>query len=333
MSNNKLYEKITERIIALMEQGHIPWQLPWQAFDRSPRNLVSGHHYTGGNLFFLLFYGLVMGYESPYWLTYRQLEKATDGRGYVRKGEHGVTCIRVSVMPPKVEIDEATGEKVEVRPAYKRAFPFTLFNVEQCMLRAVVTLDALPAIEQPTDLITRRVFKAEDQPLPYPTFEGELNLDWEPIDKAEEILDNMPNPPVVEHGAPGAYYHRVEDVIHLPEIEACWSEDSYYKTRFHETVHATGHADRLNREAVAGTDRVVFGSDDYSEEEMVAEFGAAFLCGVAHIDNEDNQRNSAAYIQHWIGKLRDDPSLLVKAASKAQEAANYILGVSDDEES
>jgi len=67
-----------------------------------------------------------------------------------------------------------------------------------------------------------------------------------------------------------------------------------------------------------------FGSDNYSKEELVAEMGAAMLCGVAGIDSQTLD-NSAAYLQTWINKLKSDSRLIVSAASQAQKAADCIL--------
>ena len=68
-----------------------------------------------------------------------------------------------------------------------------------------------------------------------------------------------------------------------------------------------------------------FGSEDYSKEELIAEMGAAMLCGVAGIESR-TLGNSAAYLQTWINKLKSDSRLIVSAASQAQKAADYILG-------
>ena len=69
-----------------------------------------------------------------------------------------------------------------------------------------------------------------------------------------------------------------------------------------------------------------FGDTNYSKEELVAEMGAAFLCGVSGIDNHTTD-SSTAYIQGWLSVLKDDKRLLIHAASQAQRAADFILGV------
>ena len=67
-----------------------------------------------------------------------------------------------------------------------------------------------------------------------------------------------------------------------------------------------------------------FGSQEYSQEELVAEMGAAYLCGICEIQQETIQ-NNAAYIKSWIRTFKDDPKVLVMAAAQSQNAVNYII--------
>ena len=67
-----------------------------------------------------------------------------------------------------------------------------------------------------------------------------------------------------------------------------------------------------------------YGSGDYSREELVAEMGAAFLCGEAGIFDR-TVNNSAAYLQGWLSALDNDRSLIITSAAQAQKAADYIL--------
>jgi antirestriction protein ArdC len=86
-------------------------------------------------------------------------------------------------------------------------------------------------------------------------------------------------------------------------------------------THATGHEKRLNRKTLM--DLCPFGSTNYSKEELCAEMGAAYLCGIAGIENRTID-NSAAYINGWLSKSRRDPKVLVHAAAQAQRAVDYI---------
>jgi antirestriction protein ArdC len=87
-------------------------------------------------------------------------------------------------------------------------------------------------------------------------------------------------------------------------------------------VHSTGHSNRLARHEKIKNHK--FGSQDYSQEELVAEMGAAYLCGLTDLEQETIQ-NNAAYIKSWIRTFNDDPKVLVLAAAQAQKAVDYIL--------
>ena len=89
--------------------------------------------------------------------------------------------------------------------------------------------------------------------------------------------------------------------------------------RYRHKTHWTGHPKRLNRKL-----STVFGSSDYSFEELVAEIGGAFLSG--HIGYEYDTRH-AAYVQHWTKVLKADNRAIFRAASLAQSAADLLLGV------
>jgi antirestriction protein ArdC len=105
-------------------------------------------------------------------------------------------------------------------------------------------------------------------------------------------------------------------------LPACFhSPEAYYATVFHELVHSVGHPSRLNRSAL--TDLCLFGDPTYAKEELVAEMGAAYLCGVCGIANATLE-HSAAYLQSWMRVLRHNATLLVHAAAQAQRAADYI---------
>ncbi len=146
--------------------------------------------------------------------------------------------------------------------------------------------------------------------------------------KPEEIVLGMPNRPEIKHGMRAAFYNPSEDFVGMPDKARFESEERYFKTLFHELTHSTGAKQRLNRPGV--TEAINFGSDPYCKEELIAEMGAAFLCGQAGIE-ETVLENSAAYIKGWLEKLKEDKRLIVQAASQAQKAANYILGIQPEE--
>jgi antirestriction protein ArdC len=159
-----------------------------------------------------------------------------------------------------------------------------------------------------------------------------LKIGTEPVEtpingiiKPEEIVAHMPQRPVIKHGMTRAFYAPREDYVGLPVRERFERAEGYYATLFHELVHATGHETRLNRATL--TEKAGFGSNPYCKEELIAEMGAAFLCGQAEIA-ERTIDNSAAYLNGWLEQLRSDRTLIVHAAAQAQKAADFILGKS-----
>ena len=99
--------------------------------------------------------------------------------------------------------------------------------------------------------------------------------------------------------------------------------ENFYGTLFHELIHATGHESRLNRKTLIENDG--FGGKVYSEEELVAEMGAAFLATEADIVRDDHEQ-SAAYLQSWIKALKENHRRwIVRAANQAGKAADFIM--------
>lgn len=150
----------------------------------------------------------------------------------------------------------------------------------------------------------------------------------DPIQKAEEIVQKYKDRPEITYHPSRAFYRPSQDIIGMPSMSQFEKPEEYYSTLFHELVHSTGHPKRLNRKGFMEYD--FFGDENYSKEELVAELGASFLCAFAGIDN-NTITNSAAYIQGWLQALQDDKKLIVHAASAAQKAVDYIMGVEFDE--
>jgi len=285
-NQNKPYQLITDRIVEKLEEGTIPWHKPW-ADAGLPKNLISKNNYRGINVFLLS----CLGYESPFWLTFNQAKKLG---GSIRKGEKACPVVFWKSYPKKIQTtDEETGEECEKTRKYFVLRHYFAFNSSQCS-----GIDAKVPLIEPK----KQSFSA--------------------IATAEEIAQNMPNPPKIKHEKTRAFYCPPEDFVNMPRPELFDSSEEYYNTLYHELTHSTGHHDRLCRKAVMQTS--YFGSNDYSKEELVAEMGAAFLSGHAGIETATID-NSAAYIQGWLSKLRNDPQLVVQAAASAQKAADYIL--------
>ncbi len=291
-----IYQKVTDAILAKLDAGVIPWRKTWACSGAagSPRNFISHKPYRGINIWLL-----AGAYETPFWLSFNQ---ARSIGAKVRKGEKGTTVVFWQIVK---KTDKATNEE-------KKLFLlryYTVFNVEQCD-------DIDPArIEK----LKRKVGIVRDETAPK----------VDPIAAAQAIVDGFENGPVINHGGDRACYSPALDRVQLPHLKDFISPEAYHATCFHELIHATGHATRLNRDGIVKD--VNFGSERYSKEELVAEFGATFLCAIAGIDRADVIENAAAYIASWRKKLSEDPKLLIGAASQAQKAADWIVEPSEIE--
>jgi len=276
------YQVITDRILALLEQGTVPWRKPWDSVTGLPRNLFSQRPYKGINVWLLT----AMGYASPFWATFNQVKTAG---GSVRKGERGMPVVFWKVYTKE---DPVTGDE-EKRFVLRY---FTVFNAAQ-----------LDGVAVPAIVVTPARFT--------------------PIERCAQLVDAMPHRPAIIEGHQRAFYTPATDMLHMPSPACFHYPEAYYATLYHELVHAAGHPSRLNRKTL--TDLCLFGSPTYAKEELVAEIGAAYLCGVCGIANVTLD-NSAAYLQSWMQVLRHDPTLMVHAAAQAQKAADYLQNVQPD---
>ncbi len=226
----------------------------------------------------------LLPHSSSYWGTFDQAKAAG---GFVKQGEHATPIVFWKSY-------RQTAEDGEEKDRFVLRY-YNVFNIEQMELSEKVRT----TLEPPTRTVP-------------------------PIEAAEDVIQRMPKPPVLQFGFEQAAYYPKTDTIEMPHRSRFVTPEGYYDTLFHEEVHATGHKSRLDRPGIADA-AAEFGSDTYSKEELVAELGAAFLCGTVGIERQTLE-NSAAYLANWSDKLRGDSRLIVAAASAAQKAADYILG-------
>lgn len=282
-----LYDEVTQRIVAELETGRVPWVQPWGRAEGAPaaglpRNALTGRTYSGINI--LILWGAVIeaGYPGQGWLTFRQ---AREAGGCVRKGERGTTVVYADRFVPEVERERAreSGGDARAIPFLKR---FTVFNAAQC--------DGLP------DSLA-----AEPAPLP----EREIVPVAEAVIAASGVTFRV--------GGERAFYAPTLDVVQVPPQPAFFDQVNYYRTCLHELTHATGHPSRVGRD-LSGA----FGSPGYAREELVAEMGSAFLCAALGVVPTVRH---ADYIASWLAVLRTDNRAIFRAASAASKAADWLL--------
>jgi antirestriction protein ArdC len=300
---NKVYEIVTEKVLAAMAAGNVPWRKPWKddgtgCFLPMSVSMSTRRPYRGVNVFLLAMAAMEAGYKSKWWGTYEQIQKHG---GQVRKGAKSTLVIFWKRTESKRENED--GDE-ETRRGFMLRY-FSVFNAEQADWtdECPEWLKDKPAPEQPD---------AGEAPEPLP------------IEKAESIVSGYEGAPPIKYNGSSAFYSPSKDIIGMPQRKSFGSPEEFYSTLFHEMTHSTGHAKRVGRDGV--TENHFFGDEAYSKEELVAEMGAAFLCAEAGIENAAVLENSAAYLRHWTFKLKQEPKLVVQAAAQAQRAVDHVLG-------
>lgn len=281
-----VYQLVTDQIVEALAQGRIPWRKTWQGVGFAC-NYVTKHIYTGINALLTN----LSPYEVPYFIT---LKQANALGGKVKRGAKSLPIVYWKISykdhAGKVVVDEARFGEPDLQKLFFARY-YRIFNISDV---------------EGIDFQTPEIFHTHD-----------------PLDQCEKIITGIPSPPTIRFGGNQPYYAPPIDTVQMPGINQFESPEAYYATFFHELIHSTGHVSRLMREEVMGT--VKFGSLIYSQEELTAEIGAAFLCRMAGIDNPATFTNSTAYIQGWLSKLKDDKKFIFQAASKAKRAVNYLL--------
>lgn len=283
-----IYDVVTERVVkGLNEQGLKYFKPFTNEFGDiyAPVNRSTGTAYKGINVFLLNSEMWAQGYMYNEWLTYKQAEALG---GSIKKGSEatGIVYWQVSYLFEGKWYSAAQVKKNGIKPE-KEGWSmrcFYVFNIAQC-----------EGIESAAPGKTPIKSTCVDDYL------------------AKHSIDLIP--------ARYAAYSPTKDVIKMPHYEEFVSQAAHDHTLCHEAIHSTGHESRLKR--FKGDDNTIFGSESYSQEELVAEIGAQMLSSVWDIDFD--QESSQAYINGWAKKLQSDPKLVIYAASQATKAVDLIL--------
>ena len=282
-----IYKMVTDRIIAMLEQGIIPWNRPWTGAGRWAIKRTTGKPYSLLNQFLL---------DKPgEYLSFNQCKK--EG-GKVKKGAKSHIVVFWKILDrARMTEDGRTVLNAEGQPIFDH-IPFLQYS---------------------------NVFHIDDCEGLEPKHYTNETRDFDPIEKAEAVIaDYVARSGVtLMHKDQGqAFYSPATDKVVLPLKEHFTGEAEYYGTAFHELTHSTGHKNRLNRFAEGV---MAFGNETYSKEELVAELGSATILHMLSIETDATVQNNAAYIQNWLQALRNDKRLIVSAASKADKAVQLIM--------
>jgi antirestriction protein ArdC len=205
--------------------------------------------------------------------------------GSVRKGEKGTHVYFADKFVPQKE--KARAQEAGDEPnSISFLKRYTVFNAEQC--------DGLP-----------KGLIAAPEPKP------ELQI----VPEADALI--AATGADFRIGGDQAFYVPTEDFIRIPQPAAYTDQINWYRTAFHELGHWTGHKTRLDRSLTTK-----FGTQDYAREELVAEMATAFVC--ASLGIVPTVRH-ADYIGNWLQVLKEDAKAIVRAASLASKACDFIL--------
>ena len=184
----KTYDIINQRIMDLLQQGTVPWRKTWNAATNQPKNLISKKEYRGINVWLLA----SSEFSSPYWLTFKQ---ASDKGGHVKKGQKSTPVVFWKWLDRKnsdtTDSEETKNGKIPMLRYYN------VFN-----------LDQVEGIEPPPTIEVVNTFT--------------------PIERAEQVISNMPLKPRINYGGNQPAYSPVLDYVKMPVPEAFESPEEYY---------------------------------------------------------------------------------------------------------
>lgn len=274
-----LIEKVSNQIIEKLETFEGKWEKPFVSLFAY--NILTQKPYRGINILLLNCAATEQKFTSAVWGTFKQWKD----KGFaVRKGEKATTVLFWKPLTFKNEQEnEETGEiDISENHTYM-ARCYSVFNGSQ--------------IEGFTSDIEKSEFSFKED--------------------VKTFFENTEIPYV--YGAFQAAYFPEEDVIYMPHQSDFINEQGFVSTLAHETIHATGHEKRLNRDFNGR-----FGTESYAFEELVADIGAGFVAGYLGYEYQFSKDN-LAYLKSWLKVLKNDKRAIFKACSEAQKAFDYLM--------
>jgi antirestriction protein ArdC len=286
-----LYQEITDKIIRELEQGRVPWVQPWFGSGAGAPLDLPKNAATGRAYsgINILILWLACTERGFTGQNWLTFRQALKIGAHVRKGERGTTVVYADRFVPYRERERAA-ETGDEPDAIPFLKRFTVFNADQC---ADVPAEIAPPPQPPA---------------------GKLILP-----QAEALI--RATGADIRIGGNRAFYVPSAYYIQVPPPSAFFEPINFHRTVCHELGHWSGAAHRLNRD-LSGD----FGSSSYAREELVAEMCGAFVCAALAIVPTVRH---ADYLASWLEVLREDNRAIIRAASAASKAADYLLAFGD----
>ncbi|MDO5758517.1 MAG: zincin-like metallopeptidase domain-containing protein [Rhodobacterales bacterium] len=288
-------QAITDEIIGLLEKGTVPWRRPWKIAGGGVPLRHNGESYRGINAFLLGLRSAMMGYSSPYWMTFNQARALDAG---VKKGSKSSVVVYYGTAGKKAdggdEADRGQDGDGTSGGTYRFLKNYRVFNASQ--------IEGLDASYHPEP-------------------EGDPAAGPEPIPEAQAFFEAIDIG--VTFGGDRACFIPSLDHILMPELSRFESASQFYSTWHHELTHATKLAHRLDRSFGASS----FGNEAYAKEELIASISEVIM-GQRMGFHADHIDNHAAYIDSWLKVLRGEKRFLFTAAAHAQRAVDWLTEAS-----
>lgn len=280
-----VYQRVTAQIITAIEQGVGNWRMPWHS---SGRYAFSPINVTNKKPYRGI--NTVCLWAAAQAKGYESGEWATyqqwqDKGAHVRKGERATTVVFWKFANSADDADDADDSLPTVGSRLLFTKGYSVFNGAQ--------VDGYTPKADPDMPMLERIAQADG-------FFKAIGAS-------------------IRHAGNQAFYAPVSDHIQMPPFQAFKESVSYYSTLAHENIHWTSNAGRCDRQLGKR-----FGDLAYAAEELIAELGAAFTCahlGLSTVPREDH----AQYIQSWLRVLKADKRAIFTAASKAQQACDWLI--------
>ena len=289
------YQVVTRKIIKHLERGEIPWRRtlkhPYIGFAK---NYYSGHQYQGINWLLL---NLMTSHEVPFYMTWNQIKKLGGNvlRGtksnevfYFNSYYRNQAGDLISVV--QAQQMEARHEEVQRISYLKKHHVFNISCINGLSWEE-------PEEKHRNDVITH----------------------------CDLILDAMKEEPIIKNQEElNAYYNPVLDHIVLPQFKVFNDPETYYLLLFHNLIHWTGNIKRLARFGIMDStlgDQLI-----YTEESLIGELGACMLTAIVGIEQLTQLEEESDHVSTWIQAMEEDKRFIFRAASRAQQAVDFILG-------
>jgi len=298
-----VYQIITDKVIEGVKNKGLSWFKTWNGQDSVPMSYTTKKPYRGINYLMLAYEMDSKGYTNNEFITINQAKKFG---GQIIKGSKSSMVVFYNVSFRDTDGKYYKNERALIKAGkskndddiqmYFTPRYYNVFNVE--------CFEGLPI----SDIQKKRE-----------ALEGTI---FQSIPEADDVWNGYKNNPTLSHGGDRAYYRPSTDSIKMPKRQTFNTPNDYYGVLWHEMIHSTGHESRIGRKEVMETN--MFGSNDYSKEELVAELGSMFLQGITGVECDTD--NSQAYINGWLERLENNPKWIISASSQSQRAVEHILG-------